>query len=225
MKQIYLSHESGNLFKACVVRYFRFKNNVYLIYTLNEKDNKDYIKLYVVKVMKELGELVTQTVRRQDEWQAMKNLVKRILSELKKGDLRIVTDLDVQELEEVVIYENRSFSLASDLVNLLTSPAKQEIIEIPAENNVDETNTLIVDTSPIGQINSLEKNPKVEDTTIVTDPDIQVEVLEIEDCHEETEILEINDDELEEVLEIDEEEFIESLELESENDEVEVLNI
>ena len=225
MKQIYLSHESGNLFKVCVVRYFHFKNNVYLIYTLNEKDTKDYIKLYVVKVMKELGELVTQTVRRQDEWQAMKNLIKRILSELKKGDLRIVTDLDVQELEEVVIYENRSFSLASDLVNLLTSPAKQEIIEIPVENRIDEINIPIANTIPLGQINSLEKNTKVENITIVTEPDTQLEVLELEEDHEETEILEINDDELEEVLEIDEEEFIESLELESEDNEVEVLNI
>ena len=132
MKQIFLSNENGVLFKVDVVRYFRFKNNVYLIYTLNEKDNREYVKLYVVKVMKELGEFVTQTVRRQDEWNAMKNLIKRILSELKKGELKIITDLEVEELDKIVIYENRNFSLASDLVNLLSSSETRLAITIPS---------------------------------------------------------------------------------------------
>ena len=187
MKQIFLSNENGVLFKVDVVRYFRFKNNVYLIYTLNEKDNKDYIKLYVVKVMKELGEFVTQTVRRQDEWNAMKNLIKRILSELKKGELKIITDLEVDELDKTVIYENKNFSLASDLVNLLASPGTSEFIEMPIVQTTENINIEIQNDNP----------------------------------YEDTEVLEIDDNELEEILEIDEEEFIESLEFdESEEDEV-----
>lgn len=187
MKQIFLSNENGVLFKVDVVRYFRFKNNVYLIYTLNEKDNKDYIKLYVVKVMKELGEFVTQTVRRQDEWNAMKNLIKRILSELKKGELKIITDLEVDELDKTVIYENKNFSLASDLVNLLASPGTSEFIEMPI---------------------------------VQTTENINIEI-QNDNLYEDTEVLEIDDNELEEILELDEEEFIESLELdESEEDEV-----
>ncbi len=131
MKEICLSYESGYLFKAYAIRYFRYKNNKYLIYTLNEKDDRDYIKLYVVKVMKELGTFVTQTVRRPDEWQTMKGLVKRILSEIKKGKLKIITDLSLEEIDKIVIYENRHFLLASDLVKLLaSSPVKEEKIDV-----------------------------------------------------------------------------------------------
>lgn len=199
MKQIFLSNENGVLFKVDVVRYFRFKNNVYLIYTLNEKDNREYVKLYVVKVMKELGEFVTQTVRRQDEWNAMKNLIKRILSELKKGELKIITDLEVEELDKIVIYENRNFSLASDLVNLLSSSEITEYIETSINDN-----------------NEIKNNENIE--VLGIEPSDDTEILEIDD-NELEEILEIDEEEFIESLELEENEELEDLE------EVEVLNI
>lgn len=199
MKQIFLSNENGVLFKVDVVRYFRFKNNVYLIYTLNEKDHKDYIKLYVVKVMKELGEFVTQTVRRQDEWNAMKNLIKRILSELKKGELKIIADLEVEELDKIVIYENRNFSLASDLVNLLASSGITEYIETSINDN-----------------NEIKNNENIE--VLGIEPSDDTEILEVDD-NELEEILEIDEEEFIESLELEENKELED------SEEVEVLNI
>ena len=199
MKQIFLSNENGVLFKVDVVRYFRFKNNVYLIYTLNEKDNREYVKLYVVKVMKELGEFVTQTVRRQDEWNAMKNLIKRILSELKKGELKIITDLEVEELDKIVIYENRNFSLASDLVNLLSSSEITEYIETSINDN-----------------NEIKNNENIE--VLGIEPSDDTEILEIDD-NELEEILEIDEEEFIESLELEENKELED------SEEVEVLNI
>ena len=157
MKKIQLSYRDGHLFSVYVVRYFRFKNNNYFMYTFREKDEQNYMKLYVVKVMKELGFPVTQTIRSNSEWNSMKTIVKKILKEMKKGEVNSIKDLDCSELEKIIIYENRSFQLAQDLVNLLTkvnaleeskesfSAKNQSIIDII--ETVDNEKTLNVDKS------------------------------------------------------------------------------
>lgn len=121
MKKINLSYENGNTFSVYVVRYFRFKTNVYLIYTLQEKDARDYMKLYVVKIMKELNENVSQTVRRNDEWKLMKGIVKTILTEIKNQQLTSIEDLDPTDLEGMTVYESKKFFIASDLVDVLST--------------------------------------------------------------------------------------------------------
>ena len=121
MRKINICYDNEHVSSVYLVRYFRFRNNVYFIYTLQEKDDRDYMKLYVVKVMKELGNLVTQTVRRPDEWNRMKAIIKQILSEIKRQNLSSIEDLDSSELENIIIYENRSFRIASDLVYILAN--------------------------------------------------------------------------------------------------------
>ena len=169
MKKINVSYESGYKFPVYLVRYFRFKNNAYLIYTLQEKDHRNYMKLYVVKIMRELGELVTQTVRRPDEWNRMKIIVKNILIELKKKQLTSIEDLEPSELENVVIYDSKDFMMASDLVNILA----QEIITNENENKLIE-----------------EKLPQKIDSTL----EPEIEVLELEDDADYQEILELDDE-------------------------------
>lgn len=138
MKEIYLSYEDGNTFKVDVIRYFRFKNNKYLIYTLNEKDDKGYIKLYVVKVMKELGNFVSQIVRNTEEWNLMKELVRRILIELKRGKLIVIEDLDCAELDKMIIYENKNFTMAADLVEILANNNQMDSEKFEILNNVEQ---------------------------------------------------------------------------------------
>ena len=214
MKEIYLSYENGKLFKANIVRYFRFKNNIYLIYTLNEKDDRNYIKLYVVKVMKELGEFVTQTVRRQEEWNAMKGLVKRILGELKKEKLKTIIDLDYKEIEKVIIYESRNFLLASDLVELLAKD-----LTLVEQNNIIKS-PIIID-QPIEKTEEVE-SPILSEIYDQVYSNEEIEELELENSDEEIEILNIDNEEIEE-LDIEEKfDDTEFLELE---EKVEVLDI
>lgn len=138
MEKINIFRDDGHILSVYLVRYFCYQNNVYFIYTLQEKDDKDYMKLYVVKVMKELGNLVTQTIRRPDEWNRMKNIVKCILSEIKNQRLTCIQDLDYSELQNIIIHESRSFHIATDLVNILVDKAEEnENIEIsPISSNV-----------------------------------------------------------------------------------------
>lgn len=162
MKNICMSYEDGSIFNAYLVRYFRFKNNVYLIYTHQEKDDKDYMKLYVVKVMKELGVYVTQTVRRTDEWNLMKGIIKHILSEIKKGKVTIIEDLNLFDIDKIVINEYKNFSLASDLVSLLA-------------NVEPESNEHLI-TIDDNQIETLELDIEEIDNNIISE---EIEILEL----------------------------------------------
>ena len=238
MKEICLSYESGYTFKAYAIRYFLYKNNKYLIYTLNEKDEREYIKLYVVKVMKELGTFVTQTVRRTDEWKTMKGLIKRILGELKKGKLKIITDLDIEEIDKIVIYENRHFLLASDLVKILSSTPELEKIENEKQItilNVDINNTQTDDAENISPLSvpPLEEKATENDEKRISEPEIIKLHNLIDISPEEPEILELDDEEImelddssEEILDLQDSSTEEVLELnEEKKEEMEVLDI
>lgn len=149
MKKIHLAYEDDTIFAVDVVRYFRFKNNKYLFYTLNEKDDRGYLTLYVVKVMKELNNFVSQTIRSTNEWNQMKDLVKRILIELKRGQLKVIEDLNSNELDNMIIYESRSFTIAADLAENLSNMSALDNIGFNysnkkiTENYIDNLNKYI----------------------------------------------------------------------------------
>lgn len=175
MKKINISYESGHIFSVYLVRYFRFENNAYFIYTLQEKDDRDYMKLYVVKVMKELNHLVTQTVRRPDEWNKMKLIVKRILSEIKKQELTCIEDLDPFELENIVIYENKSFHIATDLANILATEILSDKNSNIETAGITKEEELQVDDKEESEVEVLELNDSDENTF----PNSEIETLEL----------------------------------------------
>jgi len=120
MNNICLKYDNGSKFNVSVVRYFNFENNKYLIYSLKEYDEREYEKLYVVKIMRELNTLIAQTVRKPSEWKQMKNILKYILVEIKNNQIKSIEDLNYLELDGITLYGYRSFWMASDLVEMLT---------------------------------------------------------------------------------------------------------
>jgi len=188
MKKINLLYENGNIFSVYVVRYFRFKTNVYLIYTLQEKDAREYMKLYVVKIMNELNEKVSQTVRRADEWKLMKGIVKTILTEIKNQQLNSIEDLDPTELEGMTIYESKNFFIASDLVDVLsTELEKLGDSTLLVNNNLEEKTTNIIEEEiEILELDdSMYDDPSLDDSIsqdkslINSQPEEEIEVLEL----------------------------------------------
>lgn len=182
MEKISLTYESGNQFEVYVVRYFKFKNNNYFIYTLGEKDSRNYMKLYVVKIMKELGMPVSQTVRRKDEWNLMKGIIKTALTEIKSGKIKSIMDLNYHDLNGVAIYENQSFQLASDLVDILSAPLV---------THVEESNDILNSISSVVENNNANDNRQISspvpnevgqniENTIPLVPDTSPEQSEIE---------------------------------------------
>lgn len=120
MEKLVITTAENNRLAVDLVRYFSFKSNQYLVYTLNEYDEKNYIQLYVMLVMEELGELIARPMNDED-WSEMKNIIKKILKEIKSGKKKFLLDLDYDPLSNIKIANPRHFKLDRKLVDLLST--------------------------------------------------------------------------------------------------------
>lgn len=109
-----------------VIRYFKYKNTNYLIYTLNEIDDKGFTKLYIVKIMKQFNSLIAKTIKDEQEWKQIQEIVKELVTELKNDSLNEFIDLDVKKLENIKIKEARFFKLDKKLLNILANNEKND---------------------------------------------------------------------------------------------------
>ncbi|HHW68805.1 MAG TPA: DUF1292 domain-containing protein [Tenericutes bacterium] len=122
------NNEKANIF---VVRYFEYNNKKYLIYTLNEKDETGYVKLYVSKVVEQNGTVFANGINDEEEWTEIKDLIKIIIKEVRDGELKSARDLNPSVLNNAVIVDFRAFKLVANIVDILST--NKNIVE---ENNV-----------------------------------------------------------------------------------------
>ncbi|MDD2518477.1 MAG: hypothetical protein PHI05_00860 [Bacilli bacterium] len=146
MERINLINANNEPFNAEVIRYFELNNSGYLIYSLNEVDEQNYVKLYAVKVNNENGALITTNID-EDAWTAIKELIKVIIRANKDG-VAEVADLNLANLESLKINDGRVFKLSNQLTELLGAN-KKVVVEQPV---VEETPAM----------------PEVEETPVVT---------------------------------------------------------
>ena len=150
MKKINLFDSNDRKVQVSLVRFFNFNNDMYFIYTLNEKDEKNYIKLYMVKVMEEFGRYLSYHISDDSEWRYTQTILKTILKEIKYNQERTFTDLNSETLNGMKIQKARIFKFEKDLVDLLTNEDKkpennsQEKVPVSKPQPVN-TNEVIVD--------------------------------------------------------------------------------
>ncbi len=121
---------NGDAQEVEVIRYFQLNSNNYLLYSLGEKDEQNYVKLYGNKVDNGQGISIVD-----EEWDGVKEEIKRIIKGNKEGNLE-VADLNHKELDGLVTNDSRAFKLSSDLVDLLKANQKEF-----AEEKVEEQPT------------------------------------------------------------------------------------
>lgn len=109
-----------------VIRYFKYNNTNYLIYTLNEIDEKGFVKLYIVKIMKQFNLLIAKTIKDEYEWKQIQQMVKELVTELKNNKLNEFIDLDISNLDNIIIKEARYFKLDKKLLNILIKKEEQD---------------------------------------------------------------------------------------------------
>lgn len=179
MKQVLLSYESGYTFSVDAIKYFKYNYNTYFIYTLHEEDEKEYIKLYIVKIMEELGEKVSQTIRRNDEWDKMKYIVKKLINEIRSHDVKNFILMDPSLLDGLTIYDAREFKLSKDLVEVLSKDILQEQSGQTTQDDLyTDDNNILFET----EILELDEEENVSNDTIeILDENLEedIEVLEL----------------------------------------------
>lgn len=142
MEKILIKNEDNQSIEVDLVRYFKYKNTNYLIYTKHEKDEKGYIKLYLVKIMKQFNEWIAKTIKDDIEWKKMQSIVQQILKELKSSKISSFQDLDVSSISNVKIKEARYFKLDEKLVKMLTLDSANEATDNQLLENLPSMNEL-----------------------------------------------------------------------------------
>lgn len=137
MEKISIVNENNEMIEANVIRYFKYENDYFLIFTYGEKDEKGYEKLYIVQVLDELGEKISRNINDLDEWNNIQKMVKESIKQIKGGNDNNVEKLNVYELNNMKVENPRSFNVDSKLVELL----KMDIIDdIEVNDTKDDVN-------------------------------------------------------------------------------------
>lgn len=154
MNRIFLRDVNNKKINPELVRYFKYQNDYYLIYTFHEIDEKNFMTLYVVKVMEELGQPIAKNLSNDWEWKNMQIVVKQMLREIKRNQILSFEDADIETINGMKIMSARSFKLLSSLVQILSG----ELIEPQKPDHVQPEAPLELEFS--------NETKKIEELTI-----------------------------------------------------------
>ena len=125
---------------------FRYKNTNYFIYSMHEIDEKNYVKLYIVKIMNIIDKLVVIPVKDKKEWATMQDMIKVIIKDLQDKKEDYFKDLDFNDLHGITLPDAKSFKMDTNLLNkLLEDVSEKENINDLLLNI--EVNELLLDTA------------------------------------------------------------------------------
>ena len=138
MTKIGLTIPTGEKVEAEIVRFFMAYEKRYLVYTLNEKDDQGFVKLYVAKVDGAPKALVGGFIEDDNEWKVVKDEFKKIIGENSDSGSTSANDLNPSDLENIDVKGNRVIKLMESYVNLLSANQKKfaapAVHEAPAPN-------------------------------------------------------------------------------------------
>ena len=124
-----------------LVRYFDAYDKKYLVYTLNEKDEQGFVKLYVAKVTNTNG-VIGEFIDDDNEWKLVKDEFKKIIGENSDSGKTSANDLNPNEINNINIKGHRVIKLMETYVNLLSANQKTFVSETPSmpTNNFEMPN-------------------------------------------------------------------------------------
>ncbi len=121
MQKIAALNQANQALEIEIVRYFKKDEKKYLIFTLQEKDEQGYIKVYVSKVLGLNGTLAAYDIIDETEWASVKDLIKRIIKANREGGTLEIEDLSIDRLANIKINGQQVFKLIGNLIELLGS--------------------------------------------------------------------------------------------------------
>lgn len=166
MEKFTITNADNTRMNVELVRYFKFKNDCYLIYTLNEIDEKGYLKLYLVKIMEELGFPVMYNIKDDKEWSGMQAIVKKVLKEIKNNKRKFLEDLDYNSIQGIKIVDPRYFKLDQKLAEVLSSNYNVSVNNDSGKFDSDMESNNLESNVPSDEMNMID-NSVIEPVTVV----------------------------------------------------------
>ena len=155
MENVMILDQNNNSLSIDVVRYFSNNTNKYLFYTLNEKDENDYVKLYACKVN---PASVAEAITDDAEWNNVKELIKIIIKEVKENNLVSINDLNLKDLSKVKVDSYRLFKLSGSVMLMLGANKKEffepKVVAITSLEDLLGSKTITEEVAPMVEANT-----------------------------------------------------------------------
>lgn len=130
MNDILLKNELGESATAKVLKLFKYNDEIYMLYTLNEIDPSNYIKLYGVKLtMNPSTNQISASMIDDSVWGSFVSLIKEMVKPVQERTNNNFIDLDSRNLTSVDLISKRIFKINKDMADLIVknSTLQQQI--------------------------------------------------------------------------------------------------
>lgn len=135
------------------IRYFKYRNDYFLIFSYDEIDTNGKQKLYIVQILDELGGKVARNINDLDEWNDIQIMIKEAIKQIKNGSDDNIEKLDIAELNNIKIENPREFKIDPKLVKLLSLDIN--------DNNLEKNSDLMENLELVTEKEKLVNNDKV----------------------------------------------------------------
>lgn len=120
MNDILLKNELGESATAKVLKLFKYNDEIYMLYTLNEIDPSNYIKLYGVKLtMNPSTNQISASMIDDSVWGSIVSLIKEMVKPVQERTNNNFIDLDSRNLTSVDLISKRIFKINKDMADLI----------------------------------------------------------------------------------------------------------
>lgn len=120
MNDILLKNELGESVTAKVLKLFKYNDEIYMLYTLNEIDPSNYIKLYGVKLtMNPSTNQISASMIDDSVWGSIVSLIKEMVKPVQERTNNNFIDLDSRNLTSVDLISKRIFKINKDMADLI----------------------------------------------------------------------------------------------------------
>lgn len=120
MNDILLKNELGESVTAKVLKIFKYNDEIYMLYTLNEIDPSNYIKLYGVKLtMNPSTNQISASMIDNSVWGSIVSLIKEMVKPVQERTNNNFIDLDSRNLTSVDLISKRIFKINKDMADLI----------------------------------------------------------------------------------------------------------
>lgn len=154
MNDILLKNELGESVTAKVLKIFKYNDEIYMLYTLNEIDPSNYIKLYGVKLtMNPSTNQISASMIDDSVWGSIVSLIKEMVKPVQERTNNNFIDLDSRNLTSVDLISKRIFKINKDMADLIvknstlqqqtTSNSNQPVQSVQSEQTINASNMVV----------------------------------------------------------------------------------
>ena len=151
MNDILLKNELGESVTAKVLKIFKYNDEIYMLYTLNEIDPSNYIKFYGVKLtMNPSTNQISASMIDDSVWGSIVSLIKEMVKPVQERTNNNFIDLDSRNLTSVDLISKRIFKINKDMADLIvknstlqqktTSNSNQPVQPVQSEQTINTSN-------------------------------------------------------------------------------------